>query len=157
MVEVLDDSDRPVRPGRMGKVVVTPLFNRAMPLVRYETGDYAVVAEGPACPRSSLSLARICGREKNLFKMPDGRKIVPTLDPQLIIDTGLKHFKLVQRTLTDIEFQYVPRDPAQELSQERAQELVDACMSAGFKVSCLKVSEMPRAASGKFLMHESLV
>lgn len=157
MMEVLDDSDRPVRPGKMGRVVVTPLFNRAMPLVRYETGDYAVVAKSHICPHSSLSLARISGREKNLFTAPDGRKFVPVLDPHPILELGLRHFKLIQRTLTDIEFLYVPKDPMAELPQERAQALVDRFVAPGFKVCCLKVPELPRAANGKFLMHESLV
>ena len=79
ILEILDDSDRPVRPGKMGRVVVTPLFNRAMPLVRYETGDYAVVAKDHRCPHSSFSLASIAGREKNLFKLSNGERIVPSM------------------------------------------------------------------------------
>jgi len=157
LLEILDDSDRPVRRGKMGRVVVTPLFNRAMPLIRYETGDYAFVAKTHQCSHSSVSLASIAGREKNLFTMPNGRKFVPALDPRLVFELGLRHFKLIQRTMTDIDFLYVPGDPTAELPQERAQELVDKCMASGFKVSCVKVSELPRAASGKFLMHESLV
>lgn len=157
VLEILDDNDRAVRPGKMGRVVVTSLFNRAMPLVRYETGDYAVVAKNHECPRSSLSLASIAGREKNLFKMPNGDRIVPRLSPLSIVELGLRHCKLVQRTLTDIEFQYVPKDPTNELPRERAQALVEEFMGSGFEVTCRRVSEMPRTARGKFLMHESLV
>ncbi|MGE0006294.1 MAG: AMP-binding protein [Parvibaculaceae bacterium] len=157
IVEILDEGDRPVRPGKTGRVVVTPLFNRAMPLVRYEIGDYAVVARAPTCIHASLSLAQICGRERNLFKMPDGRRIFPGLDPKPFLDLGLRHFRLLQRSLTDIELQYVPKDPAFELPQERGQELIDKYMVRGFRISCRKLSELPRARSGKFLMHESLV
>ncbi|WP_162918880.1 hypothetical protein [Taklimakanibacter deserti] len=157
ILEILDDSDRPVRPGKMGKVVVTALFNRAMPLIRYETGDYAIVAKNHQCRHSSSSLASIAGREKNLFKKPNGERIVPRLNPVPLVEFGLRHFKLVQRTLTEIEFQYVHKDPAAELSQERAQAIVEESMGSGFKVICRKVSEMPRTAKGKYLMHESLV
>jgi phenylacetate-CoA ligase len=157
VVEILDDANRPVRSGKMGKVVVTPLFNRAMPLIRYETGDYAVVAETHTCPRSSASLAQISGREKNLFTLPDGRKIVPGLGPHLMLDLDVRHFKLIQRTLTDVEFHYLPKDPASEVSRERIQGLVDRFIAPGFSVTCVKVSELPRAASGKFLMHESMI
>lgn len=157
ILEILDDNDRPVRPGKMGRAVVTPLFNRAMPLVRYETGDYAVVAKTHQCPHSSLSLASIAGREKNLFKLPNGERIVPRLNPVPLFELGLRHYKLVQRTLTDIEFQYVPKDPAAELPRERAQALVEESMGSGFTVTCRKLSEMPRTAKGKFLMHESQV
>ncbi len=42
-IELLDmNCDKPVADGEEGRVVVTDLFNRAMPLIRYDTGDVAV-------------------------------------------------------------------------------------------------------------------
>lgn len=41
--EFLDlDEDKPVKPGHPGRIVVTDLFNRSMPLIRYDTGDIAI-------------------------------------------------------------------------------------------------------------------
>ena len=40
------DSDIPVKPNELGRIVVTDLFNYAMPFIRYDTGDigrFAVV------------------------------------------------------------------------------------------------------------------
>ncbi|MDP1717022.1 MAG: hypothetical protein Q8L40_03015, partial [Burkholderiales bacterium] len=48
LVEILDEQGRPCRPGETGRVVITTLHNFAMPLVRYENGDYAEV--GGPCP-----------------------------------------------------------------------------------------------------------
>ena len=42
IVEVLNANDRPCAPGETGRVVVTPLHNYAMPLLRYEIGDFAL-------------------------------------------------------------------------------------------------------------------
>ena len=39
LVEVLSDDGTPCVPGETGRVVVTPLHNFAMPLIRYELGD----------------------------------------------------------------------------------------------------------------------
>ena len=51
-VEILDEeSDTPVKPGELGRIVVTDLHNRVMPLLRYDTGDtarFAVDARGHA-------------------------------------------------------------------------------------------------------------
>jgi phenylacetate-CoA ligase len=39
-VEILDlERDMPVKPGELGRIVVTDLYNYAMPLIRYDTGD----------------------------------------------------------------------------------------------------------------------
>lgn len=42
VIELLSfDSDKPVKPGDFGRIVVTDLFNYAMPIIRYDTGDIA--------------------------------------------------------------------------------------------------------------------
>lgn len=44
-VEILNlDNDKPVKPGEFGRIVVTDLFNYAMPIIRYDTGDIAKLA-----------------------------------------------------------------------------------------------------------------
>lgn len=62
--EVLDmESDRALPPGEVGEVVFTTLSRRAMPLVRYRTGDAARMLPGP-CPCGSplRRLGPILGR-----------------------------------------------------------------------------------------------
>ena len=39
LIEVLDDTNRPLPPGKTGKIVITDFHNYAMPLIRYEIGD----------------------------------------------------------------------------------------------------------------------
>jgi len=48
LVEVLNAAGHPCRAGETGRVYVTPLHNFAMPLIRYDIGDFAEV--GPPCP-----------------------------------------------------------------------------------------------------------
>ena len=53
LLEVLDDANRQVAPGEVGRVVVTPLHGFAMPLLRYDIGDEAewggLAPVGAAC------------------------------------------------------------------------------------------------------------
>ena len=156
-LEIVADDGRPAAPGEMGRVIVTPVFNRAMPLIRYETGDYAALAGSNDCPRSPVALSRIVGRERNLFKLPDGRKILPGLPNRLSIKLGLRKFKLIQTSLTDVELHYIPQADGREVAQDLIQGIIDRYMAPGFKVQCVCVSELPRAPSGKYLIHECLV
>ncbi|MEQ8660712.1 MAG: phenylacetate--CoA ligase family protein, partial [Gammaproteobacteria bacterium] len=78
LVEVLDDTGAPCPPGTVGRVVVTALHNFAMPLVRYELGDYAEVGPPCDCGRGLPVLTRIVGRRRNLLHRPDGSTHWPT-------------------------------------------------------------------------------
>jgi len=50
ITEVVDDKSRPVPPGIYGeKVLVTVLFSRTMPLIRYEMSDSVRPASSPRC------------------------------------------------------------------------------------------------------------
>lgn len=64
LVEIIDpESGRSLPDGETGEVVITTLGLRAMPLLRYRTGDRARILPGP-CPCGSLlrRLGRIEGR-----------------------------------------------------------------------------------------------
>ena len=58
------DSDEAESPGRLARVVLTDLHNRAMPMIRYDTGDLAIVTDPDE--NGAVALARHrgapCGR-----------------------------------------------------------------------------------------------
>jgi phenylacetate-CoA ligase len=76
VVECLDDAGDPVASGEAGETVVTGLYNRAMPLIRYELGDLAVPLDDPCpCGRSWPLLREIQGRKNDRFILPSGRVV----------------------------------------------------------------------------------
>lgn len=56
------DSDRPVKAGERGRIVVTDLFNFGMPLIRYDTGDIGILSAGYA-------------GEDAVFKVIEGKRL----------------------------------------------------------------------------------
>ena len=53
------------------KVLVTNLFNRTLPFIRYEMSDLVTIADGPcACGRPHLRLASIQGRREDVLSLP---------------------------------------------------------------------------------------
>ena len=75
ITEVVDDANRPVPVGEVGaKVLVTVLFRRTQPLIRYEMSDcVALSAESCSCGRPFALLAGVQGRLEDTLELPDGR------------------------------------------------------------------------------------
>ena len=72
IVEVVDEHNQPVPPGVTGhKLLITNLYNRALPIIRYELSDLVTVADEPcACGRPHLRLASIQGRREDMLSLP---------------------------------------------------------------------------------------
>ena len=68
LVEVLDPlTGAPMAEGQCGEIVVTPLQNGVMPLLRYQQGDLGCLSSGQCtCGHSSPKLT-LMGRENDLF------------------------------------------------------------------------------------------
>ncbi len=75
-LELLDEEGHPVEPPGVGEIVATGFHNRAMPLIRYRTGDQASLAEG-ACPCGLRFRVLACmeGRPPDYLVAGDGQRI----------------------------------------------------------------------------------
>lgn len=74
VTEVVDDRNRPVPPGTCGaKVLVTVLFSRTLPLIRYEMSDSPALS-GQTCPcgRPFALLDGVQGRSDEILWLDDG-------------------------------------------------------------------------------------
>ena len=75
LVEVAPATGLDVDDG-VGRVVVTDLMNRAMPLIRYDVGDLMQEGLGRCpCNRGLPTIRGISGRVGRLIELPDGRSI----------------------------------------------------------------------------------
>ncbi len=99
-VEILNDSGYACKPGEVGRVVVTPLHNFAMPLIRYELGDYAEVGEACSCGRGLPVLRRIMGRSRNMMHTPDGKTHWPSFPTEIWAQfPKIRQFQIVQEKI----------------------------------------------------------
>jgi phenylacetate-CoA ligase len=72
-VEILDEQGQEVKPGEMGRLVVTDLFNYGMPMIRYEIGDMAIASDRECTCGSPLPLVeKILGRDRDILYDGDG-------------------------------------------------------------------------------------
>ncbi|MGI4985502.1 MAG: hypothetical protein ACRYGL_19575 [Janthinobacterium lividum] len=107
IVEVIDEKGRRCREGEFGRLIVTDLQNFAMPLIRYDTGDYAVAGSPLRGGEGLPTLQRILGRERNMAVI-DGTKRWPTLDSYRYRGFGpIRQYQLIQHTEQSLEVKWV--------------------------------------------------
>jgi phenylacetate-CoA ligase len=150
-VEILDEAGAQCPPGAVGRVVVSTLNNFAMPVFRYEIGDYAEA--GPLCPcgRGLPTLARILGRRRNMLVLPDGSRRWPL--------TGLYEFRAiapirraqtVQLDCERLEVRFVADRAITPEEERRLAQAVQRWIGHPFSVAFVRVDAFPSNASGKF-------
>lgn len=104
LVEILRDDGTPCGPGETGRVVVTDLHNFAMPLIRYELGDYAEVGEPCECGRGLPVIRRIHGRLRNMMLLPNGDRVWPHMARTTLMQLGhIRQYQFVQTAWDTIE------------------------------------------------------
>ena len=75
-IEFIDEDGEHVSPGEQGEIIVTGLYNRVMPLIRYRIGDSGVPTDEKCpCGRSWPLIKEIQGRIEDYLILPSGRKL----------------------------------------------------------------------------------
>ena len=103
-IELLDDNGDPVPRGCQGEIVATGFLNRDQPLIRYRTGDLAILSDKKcSCGRSMPILEELVGRLEDTVIGFDGREMVrfhgifvgmPHVKMGQVIQETLKEFRL---------------------------------------------------------------
>lgn len=150
LVEIIGDDGRTCGAGESGRVIVTSLHNFAMPLLRYELGDYATVGAPCDCGRRLPTIERILGRTRNMLRLPGGRTAFPGFPLNALLRLpAVRELKMIQHSLEDIEIELVL---ARELTSEEAKALIDAVgkrLQHPFQIQLTPVSEITRGTSYK--------
>lgn len=151
LVEVLDDHGRQCAPGEIGRIVVSDLHNFAMPLVRYDIGDYGELGEPCPCGRGLPVLRRIVGRVRNTLVTAEGRRYWPTFGQRGFQEIApILRFQFVQTAYDRVEMRFMAAEPITAAQESRLRERIVARLPAGFSIGFVRVASLPRSASGKY-------
>lgn len=150
IVELLkEDRDEPVMPGEMGRVVITDLFNRAMPLIRYDTGDLAILKNKADCAWQGQVLTSIEGRAVDVLYTTQGVKLSPhVITNHMWNFNKIKQFQIVQqgRAVYDLKV----NDPDRHYADSEYMELLHQLFGQDAEINLTYVDEIPVIASGKY-------
>ena len=109
-VEILDQYNLPVPNGKEGRIVITSLYNKAHPFIRYDIGDTGIIDEKSTFKK--VFLKNLIGRTNDVALLPSGKK-APGLTfyyvtKSIIEDDGnVKEFVIRQTKRDTFEIDYV--------------------------------------------------
>lgn len=92
------DKDEPAKEGELSRIVITDLWNYALPMIRYDTGDLAIVGKANCSNKQNIVIKEIYGRRMDLIYNTKGDPISPHLISRTMCDSnGIKQFKFIQK------------------------------------------------------------
>jgi phenylacetate-CoA ligase len=156
--EVVDADNCPVQPGQEGRLLVTTLHNYAMPLLRYDIGDTAVLGTACACGIELPTLHRVVGRLTDHFCTSQGALVHGEYFTHLFyFKDWVREFHVLQRELDLIEVYYVPGAAAVDADMADINRKIRLVMGADCHIEWHAVDSVPRTPQGKLLFTRSLV
>lgn len=151
LIEIIDDAGEPCEAGETGRVIVTPLRNFAMPLLRYEIGDYAEVGAPCDCGRALPVVKRILGRQRNMLVTPDGAKYFPFFGANRFAEIApVVQHRFIQTAPDRLEAQFVAKRAITPEEQEALRTRILRRMPYDFTINFKFVDAIPRSAGGKY-------
>lgn len=159
-VEILDDQNMPVPDGKEGRVVITSLYNKAHPFIRYDIGDIGV-----KCEKSTLKkplLKTLIGRTNDIAVLPSGKKaagltfyyITKTVIEE---DANVKEFIIEQHTLDTFKILYVSKEPISETKETIIIQEMEKYLEPNLNVVFERKTSLDRSNRGKLKQFKSFI
>jgi phenylacetate-CoA ligase len=153
IIEISDERGRPKKSG-IGRILVSSLYNHAMPLIRYAIGDLGVWGKDCSCGRSLPVIKSIRGREDDFVVLPGGRLRSSFAFNILFYGReigGVWEYQLVQEDEDLFVMKYVPRSGGISAQGEKefARRVRMAAGSEDIKIEFERAERLERGKTGK--------
>jgi len=158
-VEILDDNGNVVAHGEEGRVVITDLYNKAHPFIRYEIGDIGSIHP---LDKKTRVLKTLTGRKEDFIKLPSG-KTAPGLAFYYVTksvmkdDGSIQEIKVLQHALNQFEIEYVAGKALTDNQKKRIKEALVTYLEPGIDVLFTKKLQLERTKKGKLKQFTSLL
>jgi phenylacetate-CoA ligase len=152
LVEIVDESGRPLPDGDTGEVIITPLTLLSEPLLRYRVGDLAARRPYPCrCGRGLGLLGPIEGRARQIIHTPDGRTLNQAgIGPSFRKEHGVRRSQ-VRHTAPDVlRVLVVTEFPWSAGGREQTVNLLGSRLGSTMRIDLVEVDDLPMTSAGKF-------
>jgi len=162
IVETVLDG-RVVAPGDTGKIVVTELNNKAMPLIRYDLGDSVTLTnQACECGRELPIIGQIAGRTYDIIYNEEGQPFPGqffTYISSSLVHHGLRlsGFQVIQLALDHLLVRLVTDETDRQRLENYIRETIRAGYGGNVRIEFVYVREIEREKSGKIRITKSMI
>ncbi len=151
-VEILDENNKPLPLGQEGRVVITSLYNKAHPFIRYDIGDVGILSERSTSKKPILK--KLIGRTNDIAILPSGKKAAGLtfyyITKSIIEDDGnVKEFIIEQLSLTHFKVSYVSQKKLTEENIMVIKKEMENYLESGIGITFERMEKLERQKSGK--------
>jgi phenylacetate-CoA ligase len=159
-VEIIDENNDVLPYGKEGRIVITSLYNKAHPLIRYDLGDIGILSK-ESTPKKPI-LEKLVGRTNDMAVLPSGKKAAGLtfyyITKSIIEDDGdVKEFIIEQLTKNTFKIKYASNT---ELSLEKTKRItaeMETYLEKGLLILFEKHEHLERSKSGKLKQFKSFL
>ncbi len=159
-VEILDEENNVLPYGKEGRIVITSLYNKAHPFIRYDIGDIGILDEKSTFKKPILK--KLIGRSSDFVILPSGKKS-PGLTFYYITksiieeDGNVKEFVIIQTKIDTFEVEYVSEIILTDIQIENIKMATAKYLESGLLFFFFRKEKLEREKSGKLKQFISMV
>ena len=157
-IEILDESGGKLTGGGEGRIILTALHNKAMPFIRYEIGDTAVIEPSD----SKIIIKKLLGGVNDIIQLPSGKKssgITFYFISRGVLERSgnLREFIIKQIEINKFVFEVVSDEDISEKDKAELQKKMDIYLEPGLNIEINRVEKIERTKAGKMKHFHSLL
>ena len=159
-VEILDKNDNVVPLGEEGRVVITSLYNKAHPFIRYDIGDIGMLSKQSTAKKPVLET--LIGRTNDIAILPSGKRAAGLtfyyITKSIIEDDGnVKEFVIEQHKKDTFKIIYVSSEELSEENKLIISNEMERYLEKGLQIIFERQNQLQRSKSGKLKQFSSLI
>lgn len=158
-IEILDENNRVLPLGAEGRIVITSLYNKAHPFIRYDIGDIGILSEESTLKKPILK--KLIGRTNDIVMLPSGKKAAGLtfyyITKSVIENDGnVSEFVVEQVLLNTFKISYVSKSELSVNQKKHITKAITQYLEPNIIINLERVKQLNRSQSGKlkqFISH----
>jgi phenylacetate-CoA ligase len=158
-IEIVNHKNKPLPYGESGKIIVTSLYNKAHPFIRYDLGDIGCLKK---LDSKTIILEKLEGRKEDYVQLPSG-KVSPGLTFYYVTksimndSSAITEIKVLQTKIDAFEIHYTATVTLTSQQQDSIKKALYNYLEPNLNISFHKFEQLHRSKSGKLKQFTSLI